>query len=91
MDSVSVSELRNNISHYLDRVARGNRLIIRDEKRNVAVAQLTCAPSFDRHLYEKSLREAAGVFSEKNHPEWETSEKVSEWLTKNRSVDERSF
>jgi hypothetical protein len=89
--TVSVSELRTNFSTYLERVAKGARVLIRDEKKNVTVAQITQAFCFDKDMYEKTLRKAAGVLTKENHPEWNTSAKVSAWLTKNRIADERSF
>jgi len=89
--TVSVSELRGNISQYLEKVMRGTRVLIRDEKRDVTIAQITQTHSFDKGLYEKMLRKAAGVISSENHPEWSTKSEVSNWVTKNRLLDERSF
>lgn len=89
--TVSVSELRSNISQYLERVMKGTRVLIRDEKRDVTIAQITQASFFDKAMYEKVLRKAAGIFTEENHPEWRTQSKISDWLTKNRLSDERSF
>lgn len=89
--TVSVSELRNNISLYLERVAKGNRVIIRDEKKDVAIAQITQAHVFNKDLFEKTLRKAAGVFSAQNHPEWRTKRKVTQWLTKTRQSSDRYF
>lgn len=89
--TVSVSDLRSNISEYLERVAKGTRLIIRDEKKGKAIAQITKAPSFDKDAFEKSLRKTAGVFTVENHPEWKTKSDVSTWLTKNRLANDRMF
>ena len=89
--TVSVSELRMNISSYLERVKKGARVLIRDEKRDITIAQITQAYFFDKAIYEKTLRKAAGIFTKENHPEWGTPLKISAWLTKNRLVDERSF
>ena len=36
---VSVSEFRENISKYLDKVTSGASVVIKDEKRNVEIAQ----------------------------------------------------
>lgn len=87
--TVSVSELRNNISEYLDRVSKGTRLLIRDEKRGKTIAQITQTQTFDKDAFEKSLRKVAGVFTAKNHPEWKTKKDVTNWLTKERLKDER--
>jgi len=89
--TVSVSELRNNISSYLERVVKGTRVLIRDEKRDKTIAQITQTHAFDKNIYEKVLKRAAGVFSLENHPEWSTTSKVTSWVRKNRLLDERSF
>lgn len=89
--TVSVSELRNNISLYLERVVKGTRVIIRDEKKDVTIAQITQIYVFNKDLFEKTLRKAAGVFSAKNHPEWSTKRKATEWLVKTRKSSDRHF
>ena len=89
--NVSVSELRNNISLYLERVMKGARVVIRDEKKDLAIAQITKTFSFDKNMYEKVLRKAAGIFSAEDHQEWSTKSKITEWLSKNRLSDDRSF
>ena len=89
--TVSVSELRSNMSHYLEKVMKGALVLIRDEKRDVAIAQITQTSSFDKDTYEKTLRKAAGIFSVENHPEWSTKSQVINWVTKNRLSDERAF
>ncbi len=89
--TVSVSQLRNNIANYLDRVVKGSRVLIRDEKRGVTIAQITRSTFFDKDIYEETLRRAAGIFTAENHPEWSTKSKVTKWVTKNRLSDERTF
>jgi len=89
--TVSVSELRNNISLYLERVVKGTRVLIRDEKREMTIAQITKASFFDKNIYEKVLQKAAGLFTQTNHPEWKTKSNVINWVRKNRLSDERSF
>ena len=89
--TVSVSELRNNISGYLDKVVKGSRVLIRDEKRNMPIAQITQASAFDKTMYEKVLRKASGVFTAKNHPEWATKKKVVDWVIKSRLTADRTF
>lgn len=88
---VSVSDLRNNISDYLERVTRGTRLIIRDEKRGKMIAQITKSQTFDKDAYEKAMRKAAGVFTAENHPQWRTKKDVIAWLKKSRSLSDRKF
>ena len=89
--TVSVSELRNNISGYLDKVMKGSRVLIRDEKRNIPIAQITQTSSFDKIMYENVLRKTGGIFTAKNHPEWATKKKVIDWVTKSRLQSERKF
>ncbi len=89
--TVSISELRNNLALYLDQVARGDNLVIRDEKKNLEIAQVTKTKSFNSAAYEQAMRRAAGVFTAENHPEWVTKSKVIKWLRKSRLSDDRSF
>ena len=89
--TVSVSEFRNNISEYLDKVAAGTRVFIRDGKKDKTIAQITPSSSFDPDAYEQAMRKAAGVFTAKNHPEWATKSDVIIWLRKSRLSDDRSF
>ena len=89
--TVSVSELRSNISSYLEQVVKGARVLIRDEKKDLTIAQITQTYVFNKDLFEKTLRKTAGVFSAKNHPEWGTKEKVTQWLVKTRQSSDRHF
>lgn len=89
--TVSVSDLRNNISSYLDKVIKGARVIIRDDKRGVNIAEIIQTSVFDKNTYEKVLRKAAGTFSSQNHPEWENEQKIVKWVRNSRLSDERSF
>ncbi|MBI2442744.1 MAG: hypothetical protein HYV40_02435 [Candidatus Levybacteria bacterium] len=89
--TVSVSELRNNISRYLEKAMQGTRVFIRDEKRGIAIAQITKTPLFDKDAYEQSLRKVAGILRAENHPEWKTKKDITNWLTKNRLTNERKF
>ncbi len=34
-----------------------------------------------------ALRDTAGIVSEKNHPEWETSKQVAQWVRESRRLD----
>ncbi len=89
--TVSISELRNNLALYLDQVAKGDNLVIRDEKKNLEIAQVTKTKSFNPDTYEQAMRKAAGVFTAENHPEWATKSQVIKWLRKSRLSDDRSF
>lgn len=89
--TVSVSDLRNNISSYLEKVMKGTRVLIRDEKKDITIAEIIHTTNFDKDTYEKTLRKVAGIFSKENHPEWSTQENVTNWVVKSRVSDERSF
>ncbi len=88
---VSISEFRNNMSDYLDKVNEGNRLFIKDDKKKITLAQVSKVHSFDKDAYQKALTRAAGVFTAENHPEWATKKKIITWLRKTRLANERSF
>lgn len=89
--TVSISELRNNLAQYLESVANGDNLLIRDEKKNRLVAELIAKKEFDPDRFGKALQSAAGVFTAKNHPEWVTKKDVIRWLRKTRKASERHF
>ena len=89
--TVSVSQLRNNISDYLDRVSKGTRVIVRDEKKGKTIAQITQAPSFDKDAFGKALKDTAGIFTAERHPEWRTKRDVINWLRKTRKNSNRTF
>lgn len=89
--TVSISELRNNLAEYLERVANGANLLVRDEKKEKLVAELVGKKEFNPVSFKKALRAAAGVFTIKNHPEWRTKRDVIRWLKKERLASERHF
>ena len=89
--TVSISEFRNNISDYIARAQAGHIIVLKDEKKNVEVAQVFGKKKFDPIAYEKALRQIAGTFSAKRHPEWATRAKVEKWLRKTRMNAERRF
>ncbi len=89
--TVSISDLRNNIAQYLEQVTKGTRVLVRDEKRDKIIAQISQNSSFDPLAYEKALRKAAGIFTTDNHPEWKSKEDVVNWLTKTRLANDRRF
>lgn len=89
--TVSVSQFRNNMADYLEKVMQGNRVLIRDEKKDVPIAELKKTKSFDKDAFERSLRKAAGVFTAKNHPEWRTKTDVINYVRKTRLANQRSF
>lgn len=89
--TVSVSQLRSNLSDYLEKAKQGTKVLIRDNKKGKMIAQITQVQSFNKESYESALRKAAGVFTAENHPEWRTKKDVVKWLEKSRLADERTF
>lgn len=70
---------------------KGTKVLVRDEKRGITIAEIVRTATFDKDIYEKTLRKAAGVFSTSNHPEWKTQDNVITWVTNTRLSDGRSF
>lgn len=89
--TVSISDFRENISDYLIQVQEGNKLILKDNKKGIEVAEVIKRRRFDPVAYERALRNAAGVFTAKNHPEWRTKRQVIAWVEKGRREADRNF
>jgi len=89
--TVSISEFRNNLSEYLEKVSHGTTILVRDEKKDRVVAEVVGKKEFDPVAFRRSLKAAAGVFTAKNHPEWRTKKDVIKWLEKERSAADRTF
>ncbi|MBI4038368.1 hypothetical protein HY384_00250 [Candidatus Daviesbacteria bacterium] len=89
--TVSVSELRNNLSSYLTKVTEGNQLLIKNGKKKITIAQISKIHSFDKNSFKQTLLKSAGVFTVDNHPEWATKKKVIAWLRKTRLNNQRFF
>jgi len=89
--TVSISDFRDNISDYLEKISRGDIVIIRDEKKNKEIAEVIGRKNFDPVAYRAMLKRVAGTFTAKSHPEWATRAKVEKWLRKTRMRDERKF
>jgi antitoxin (DNA-binding transcriptional repressor) of toxin-antitoxin stability system len=89
--TVSISEFRNNLSQYLEKVADGTNLLVRDEKKNKLVAQISAKKEFDPVSFERTLRGVGEVFTGENHPEWRTKKDVINWLRKSRLASDRHF
>ncbi|MEK7617410.1 MAG: hypothetical protein AAB414_05150 [Patescibacteria group bacterium] len=79
------------MSKYLDKVSQGNQVLIRDDKRDMSVAQINPVQTFDPVAFQKALDKAAGVFSAENHPEWRTKKDVIKWLRETRKNFDRKF
>ena len=89
--TVSIGKFRQNVSDYLQKVREGNRVKLRDAKRDEIVASIIPEKKFDPEAFRRALYTAAGSISAKDHPEWATPAKISRWLRKTRKDAERHF
>lgn len=87
--TVSVGDLRNNLADYLERVRQGDNLVIKDERKNEDIAQITAKKQFDSEAFLKALDQFAGSVSAKDHPEWATRNKIDRWLRAVRRASDR--
>lgn len=88
--AVSVSDFRDNIAEYLERVvSRGLTVVIKDEKRGRELVSVTARKKFDPVAYKEMLKKVAGTFSLEKHPEWSTLSEIEHWLKKERLSSER--
>ncbi len=89
--TVSISEFRQNMSRYLLGRHEGDIITLKDDKRGVYIADVIPRKTFDPVAFDRALRESAGVFTEKNHPEWRTKRDVIRWVRKERKAADRTF
>lgn len=89
---VSVADFRNDISKYLSLISKGDVVIIKDNKKNIEIAQVTGTKTWNPEAYRAMLkRMVANPISAKDHPEWATRSKLEKWLRSSRLADERNF
>lgn len=89
--TVSISQFRRNIAQYLAKAKDGYTIILKDEKKNEEIGQLIGKKKFDPEAFGKALKDAAGVFTAENHPEWKTKKDVTRWLRNTRKSSDRTF
>lgn len=89
--TVSISQFRQNVSTYLARAQRGDRIIIKDEKKGQQVAEVIGKKKFDMESFRKTLNRVAGTFTAQNHPEWKTKKDVIRWVERGRKEADRTF
>ena len=90
--TVSISEFRDNISDYLNKVSRGVTIVIKDEKKGQEIAKVTATQKWDPVAYRLMLkRMAENPISAKDHPEWATRKKVEKWLRQTRKNFDRDL
>lgn len=82
--TVSISEFRQNISDYLAKVKAGDTVVLKDNKKGEEIAEVVGKKKWDPVAFRKALREAAGVLTAKNHPEWRTKRQVIRWVEESR-------
>lgn len=88
---ISISQFRQNIADYIAKANEGHTVVLKDEKKDQQIAQLVGKKVFNPGTFGKALRDARGVFTARNHPEWRTKKDVTSWLRKSRLSDERTF
>lgn len=91
--TVSISDFRENLSDYLEKVSRGNTIIIKDKKKGKSIAQLTPTQKWDPVAYGRILKKLrdAPVFTAEAHPEWATLKDIQKWLRQTRKSSDRDF
>lgn len=89
--TVSISEFRQNISEYIAKAREGYTIILKDNKKDEEVAEITGTKKWDPEGFRKALHAAAGTFTAKNHPEWKTKRDVIRWVEKSRKAADRKF
>lgn len=88
--TVSISDLRNNLSDYLDKVKAGDQLLVKDEKKDEEIVVVKpIDKKFDPISFRAALDRISGTISAKNHPEWATKAKVEKWLRKIRKQSDK--
>lgn len=89
--TVSISDFRDDISGYLDRVKRGDTVVIKDEKKDEEIAEIKAKKKFDPIAYRRMLKRVSGTFTARDHPEWASLPKIVSWVNTSRKQAERSF
>lgn len=88
---VSVSQFRQHISYYISKAKEGHTVILKDEKRGDEIVKLVTRKKFNPEIFAEALREASGVFTNQQHPEWQTKKDIIRWVEKTRLTADRSF
>lgn len=88
---VSISQFRQNIAEYIEKARSGNTVVLQDNKKGQQIVQLVGKKVFNPEAFKNALKSASGVFTTKNHPEWNTKADVSNWVKKERMSADRNF
>lgn len=89
--NVSISQFRQNLADYIAKVSAGHTVILENEKKDQQIIQLVGKKKFNPDTFGRALKDASGVFTTENHPEWQTKEDVVKWVEKSRQVSDRHF
>lgn len=89
--TVSISQFRRRLSDYIDKARNGSTVVVRDEKTDQDLVQVTGRKQWDPEAFRRTLYRVAGSISVKDHPEWATPSKISRWLRKERKAAEGHF
>lgn len=89
---VSISDFRQDMSYYIGLVSRGDTVVLKDNKKNEEILQMTKTHKWDPVAYRAMLKKiSANPISAKDHPEWATLTKVNKWLGETRKNSNRDF
>ena len=79
--TVSASDFRQNMFRYFDLVKKGNTIVVRNDKKDETLVQITQAKSWDPEAYGEMLKNLAKkpVFTSEDHPEWATLRDIQRW------------
>lgn len=89
--TVSVSQFRQHIAEFLAKAEAGNLVIVKDERRDQQVAQLSGKKGFNSDAFGKALKEASGILTPEHHPEWKKERDVIKWVKQGRLSADRHF
>lgn len=89
--TVSISQFRQHISDFIAKAKEGHTVVLKDEKKGEQIVKLVAKKEFNPEIFGKALREASGVFTAQNHPEWKTKKDVVKWVEKARLAADRRF
>ncbi|HZE86671.1 MAG TPA: hypothetical protein VE090_00550 [Methylomirabilota bacterium] len=87
---VSISQFRQHIADYIEKARAGNTVILQDEKKGQQIIKLV-GKKFNSEAFGHALKEATGIFTAENHPEWQTKNDVINWVEKGRLDSDRTF
>ncbi len=89
--NVSISQFRQNLADYIAKVVAGHTVILENGKKDQQIIQLVGKKKFNPYTFGNALKEASGIFTAENHPEWQSKEDVIKWVEKGRLSADRNF